>query len=571
MPAPITFLDSAEFRLKVFTAIDNLSKAVGMTLGPGGRTMLLEQELGKAPLSTKDGVTVSRYYAEQGAVERVVVDASKEVCERTARVAGDGTTTAIVLAAAMVREGQEFLQKNPHISPQELSRRLKTILNDKVKPAVEAMAKQIKGMSVEDSRAALKHVAKVSANHDLEIAEKVAEAADKVGEDGMIIAEEGAGADTSVEIKPGFPITTGLRDLGGSASTLFVNNNAYGDTKIEGGAYVLLYDGEINVAEDIIPVMTDVSKEIGENGRALMTPLIIFAHRYSDAVLKLLAQNFRLGRFTCMPLITPRNGQAHGKQGFLHDLAAYVDGQVFDPVAHGLKEATILNMGFARSIKVTPSDTVVEADAKIELIEKRIADLKEKMQGANDFDQDRIRYRISCLTGGVAVVYAGGVSSFEAKERHARVVDAVSSVRSAVEKGVVPGGGTTLLQIAKGMSPEGAEGILRKAMAMPFIQILKNAGLIDEKDLQNTADLVGPKDGKFLVFDALGMKYVDWWEAGIMDPAKVTMTALDNSLSVAQMLMTLGGVIAVSNTEEAEKIRAMQEGIIKASQEISQQ
>lgn len=567
MGQPVHFLDDEKLRREVASSIRDLASLVAVTLGPGGRPVLLEQADGKPPLSTKDGVTVARHFAGKNSISRVVADAAREVCERTARIAGDGTTTAIVLADSLVREGQNYMEKNPSVSPQKVTRELRDIFLKKIKPMILELAKPVKGLPREEGLSAITHVAKVSANHDTEIAEAVAKGVDIVGEDGMIIAEEGAGADTTVLHSDGFPINTGLKDLGGAASTAFVNGSA-GEARISTGAYVLLYDGEIRETEALVPVLNAIHSEVDEKGQPLRTPLVIFAHGYSDQVLKILAQNFRQGRFTCIPLSTPRNGQAHYRQSFLHDMAAYVGGIVFDPHGTNLSEANPANLGFLITIRAGQSETVITAEPDVTKIEARIEELKKQMDSASDFDKDRIRYRIGQLNGGVATVFAGGVTALEAKERHARVVDAISAVRSAMELGVVPGGGATLLYIASKLNQTGPEGILRRSLMVPFAQILKNAGAITKNSPKEeesaVIDDVGPTEDGFMVFDALDMKYVDWWRAGILDPAKVTLTALENALSVAQLLMTLGGLVALSHSEGEQQVKAMQEGLMRA-------
>lgn len=318
-----------ETQLRVANAIQDLAHMVGATLGPGGRPILIERE-NHPPLSTKDGVTVARAYRASGSIERVVSDAAKEVCERTVRLAGDGTTTAIVLAADLVKEGHVFLDANPSYSPQRLARELKATYQEKIKPAVLKFSKPISGLPESEAEVAIRHVALVSANHDTEIADAVAKAVSLVGEDGMVMAEEGAGAETRVEYNEGFPFMSGLHDLGPAAGPSFVNRQDYGDCSVDTGAFVALYDGEINDVATVQGLMEKVVMLKDEHGHQVQIALIVFAHRFSDIVLKTFAQNFRRGILTVIPVITPRNGQSVGRSQFLHDLAAYCDGTVFD-------------------------------------------------------------------------------------------------------------------------------------------------------------------------------------------------------------------------------------------------
>lgn len=529
-----------------------------VTLGPGGRPILLEVD-NKPPLSTKDGVTVARHYRAEGDIERVVANAALEICERTVREAGDGTTTAIVLGAALVQAGQDFIAQNPGWSPQSLSRELKRIYQEQIHPQVIALSRPIKNLPVEEAKSAIRYVALVSANHDEEIADAVTQAVDYVGEDGMCVAEEGAGRETRVVHHEGFPFNSGLSDLGGGASSAFINRQDYGDCVVE-SSYVCLYDGDINDPTTIAPILEKVASELGEDGHPIRCPIVVFAHKFSDTVLTMLAKNFRRGTLTVVPVVTPRNGQASGKSLFLHDLAAYCGGKVFDPQGNPLPFAQIPQLGAAESVKIGRSESVMLGEPVQENVERRIEELKKQMDNTTEFDCDLIRYRIGRLTGGVATIYAGGATALEAKERHARVVDAISAVRSAMDMGVVPGGGCTLFSLAVSMMADTKkpQWIFAKALQRPFFQILENAGI------EMGVTEIGQQQTGFYVYDALKREVVEWWSAGIMDPAKVTLSALENALSVAQLLMTLGGVIALEQNEETEKIKQMQEGVLKA-------
>lgn len=479
------------------------------------------------------------------------------------------TTTAIVLAADIVKEGQRFLDEHPEYSPQRVSRELKNLYQDKIKPSILALSKSITDLSEEESEKAIRHVALVSANHDEEIAEAVAKAVSSVGEDGMVTAEEGAGTETRVEYSEGFSFMSGLHDLGPAAGPAFVNRQDFGDCRIDTGAYVVLYDGEINDIGTIAPLMEKVASLTDENGHHIKASMVVFAHRFSDFVLKTFAQNFRRGTLTIVPVITPRNGQAVGRSQFLHDLSAYCDGHVFDAQGTTLNEATPFMLGTIDSIKVGRSEGLILGKPVLERVDQRIAELKAQMNdlATSEFDREMIRYRIGRMTGGVATIYAGGASALEAKERHARVVDAISAVRSAIQQGVVPGGGATLAVISDSLSGDGVESILGEAILAPFYRILENVGL-QTPDIRDLLQKIGKNENdEFFVYDALAQKLVNWWDSGILDPAKVTLSALENALSVAQLLMTLGGVIGTEFTDEEQRIKMMQDGILKRVEE----
>lgn len=556
------FAKEKETKERIKQAISDLAEIVGVTIGPGGRTVFLEEEDGKVT-STKDGVTVARYFQGQGDIERVVANAAREVCERTVRQVGDGTTTAIVLASALVKAGTAKL----NFSPQELSRRLKKKFYESIVPEINGLARPIRSLPLDEAGKAIRHVALISANHDKEIADAVAEAIELVGDFGVTNVEEGTGSETRVEHSEGFSFTTGLSDLGGSASQAFVNRQDFGDC-VADTPYVALYDGEINDPSTIIPLLERVAGETDGNGVRVGLPVVIFAHRFNDSVLKIMAQNFRRGTLTVIPSITPRNGQEHSRSQFLHDLAAYVGGKVFDPIGNPIQDAHISQLGLAEKFKLTRSEGHILGSPDQETLESRVEDLKKQMDGATEFDKSMIRSRIGRLTGGVATIFAGGATAIEAKERRDRVVDAVSAVRSAMELGVVPGGGSTLLWIAKNLSQSSRieDIIFSQALSAPFKQILLNTGMSDS-EIAAVQDRVGFEDELFIVYDALAHDVVEWYEGGIVDPAKVTISALENALSVAQIVMTCGGLVVCETTEAQDQVKAMQQGMLRAIQE----
>jgi chaperonin GroEL len=528
-----------KFREDVAKAIKGLSDMVGDTLGPGGGTVLLKRE-GQAPMATKDGVTVAQKYATNGGIDELVVDASREVCERSAKTAGDGTTTAIVIASALVQAGHES-----NTNPQAFSREIKAAYEKKVKPYLENLAKPIRGLPEKKAMDAVYKVAFVSANGDDGIARNVAEATRAVGEDGVIEVEEGAGNDIRWVRRDGFGVGVGLNNLGGSAGPAFVNRQDKNDCAMS-NVLVALYDGDVNDIQVILPLLEKVVKEKNHPS------LLIFAHQYSDTVLKHLAHNLRKGVLNVLPMKTPRGGA--GPVEALRDIAAYTGGKVYDPQAHPIQDATIDSVGFVDEVRTDQHETRLIGEPLAATLDARITELKSRLEGANDFDAGLIRYRIGRLTSGVATLYAGGTTAFEAQERRDRAVDAVSAVRCALEAGVVPGGGCALLMASATLDNTGAEYALKQALSEPFQRILKNAGI-------KKNPLVGGEP--FKVYDAIKRKRVEWWRGGIMDPLKVTMGAAENAISVAQMLLSLRGAVGEKLDAGEQQVRAMQEGMSK--------
>jgi chaperonin GroEL len=482
------------------------------------------------------------------------------------------TTSAIVLAHALVESGQKFLAANPGYSPQLLARQLAKLFETEIKPSIIAYSKPLTGKDVssEETARLVKYVATVSANHDEEIAQAVADAIDFVGEDGMVIAEEGAGLTTTVQHQEGFPARAGFHDLGGAATTLFVNRPATSDCILD-GAYVAIYDGDILDTSVLIPLLQKVEGEKDEHGFAMKYPIVIVAHNFSPLVLKLLSYNFKKGILFCVPFMSSRNGQAAGKQAFLHDLAAYVSGTVFDPQDKTLQTAIPMQLGFVERAKIGQYDSVFFTEPDQQMVDERIKELKLQMETSSEMDQEKYRYRISQLTGGVATVLAGGATQVEAKERLDRVHDAISAVRSALDSGVIPGGGSVLAKIGASLSGKESTdplSVFAKALQKPFTQILDNAGyLVGDGTYSSYLDQIGPsKDGTFQVINAISNQAVDWQESGIMDPTKVTLSALEAALSVAQLLMTLGGITVNQVSDGEKQIQVMQEGLIRAAQ-----
>jgi chaperonin GroEL len=565
----VAHLDSVAFKREVLDSLKLVASITAQTLGPGGRSILLEQDNGTV-LATKDGVSVAKHFAKNKAanssIGNLVVQAAVESSDRTGRSCGDGTTSSLVLASAIVEAGQDWIQKNPGYSPQRLARELKETYQTFIIPEIEKLARPIKNLNPDEAEKAIWHVAAVSANFDTDIADAVTEASLQAGENGFVIVEEGAGGNTtSVSYQSGFPVVSGLSDLGGSAAAAFVNRKAYGDSVLN-GAYVALYDGEINDIETVRPLLERVMNETDENGMNIRSPIVIVAHGFGDMVLKALAQQFRTGALSVVPLVTPRNGQALGRQGFLHDLNSFTGGLVFDPTSDPLTNATPASIGFSEEVKIGASQTVFMTEPDQDEIQKRMDDLKKQMDDASEWDKDRLRYRIGSLTGGVATIYAGGATSLEAKERRDRVVDAVSAVRSAMEMGVVPGGGSTLLHISRQLPQVSYNSIFEQALKRPFVQILLNAGAAsNEQEALFIGNNVGmTKTGDFQVYDALKHTTVEFWDSGIFDGAKTVSHALQNALSVAQLLMTTGGAIAIQVSNEEESIKSMQRGILQA-------
>jgi len=565
-----TGYDKKELARVTMAALQDMAGVVKSTLGPAGRTVIIELPNGH-PLVTKDGVTVARHYGSGTShVQDVIARVVREACERTGNEVGDGTTTAIVLTEAIVRLGQEFLQANPSYSPEKLSRDLTSAYKDFLLVMQNTnFATQVKDKKIEDANALIKFVAMVSANHDEAIADAVVQAVEQVGLDGMLRAEEGVGHSTSVTMEKGFPVRTGFREIGGPAEVAFLNNQSRGECILE-ESLIALYDGDITDSAQLIPIMTALTSLYQGTGSP-PPPVVFVAHSFTPPVLRYMAEAFRK-HFYVVPYVTHMHMQQHGKQLFLHDLAAYVGGKIFEPHGTRLEQAKPEDLGGADRVVIGQNNAAffVETPDPARL-QARVDDLKAQLATENEHAKSQIRFRIGQLSGGIAVILAGGATSAEAKERQARLVDAISAVRAAIDSGIVPGGGATFLWLAQQIrnlyAPEAPmlphHQILFEALRVPFRQVLQNAGF-DADSIEQTVLEKTAKSGVQHVFNVLTEQVGPWNEVGIADPAKVITSALGNALSVAKTLITLGGFIVRRNAEEEERTRAMSEGLIRA-------
>lgn len=523
----------------VHKTMNDIATVVGATLGPGGRAVLIERD-GLAPLVTKDGVTVAKALGVANAEANIIVESAKEICLRTAKQAGDGTTTAIVLAAAITKYGLDFLNKNPKYNPQRMVNELNSLYSDIVVPFLKEHATPVK------ERHELINVATISANGDKLIAEAAVDAVIAAGEDGQVLIEEADSETIKVETIDGCIVTTGLKDIG-SIGLAFINDRVGQQAKMDNGL-IFLYDGTMNDLK--VPAAIQVAVE---NTDLYGKPIIVFAHGFSDVVLDKFAKSTK-GGYTVIPVKTPLGGVANSRSMFLYDMAAYSDGLVFDPAMIDMAVTDdSLEEGFGKftTAKINMYECFITSDSNHEKIEARIAELKSIMAVAPS-DRERMfaKAAISKLTGGVSTIWVGGGSELEAREKKARVEDAVEAVRSAIAEGIIPGGCGVQLVLADMLDkhPKSAPSwaIMVEALKAPFQVLLSNCGEdfaeIYNQLLPHISDCNSPPK---YIFDASTHKIVDPKEAGIIEPAKVCRVSLGNALSVASLLITLGGIVVV--------------------------
>lgn len=509
--------------------INKLADTVKVTLGPKGRNVVLDKKFG-APLITNDGVTIAREIELEDKYENMGAQLVKEVATKTNDVAGDGTTTATLLAQAIIREGLKNVAAgaNP------------MILQRGIRAAVDKAVEEIKRFSKEvESKEAIAQVASISAG-DEAIGKLIADAMEKVGNDGVITVEESKSMGTTLEVVEGMQFDRGY------VSAYMVTDTEKMIAEYE-EPYILITDKKISNIQEILPIL----EQIVQMGK----PLVIIAEDIEGEALATLVLNKLRGTFNCVAVKAPGFGDR--RKEMLQDIAILTGGTVIsEELGYDLKEATIDLLGRAGKVKIDKENTVIVNGAgKAEDIQNRIKQIKAQLEETDsEFDAEKLQERLAKLSGGVAVIQVGAATETELKERKLRIEDALAATRAAVEEGIVPGGGTVLvdsipaveklLQNAEGDERTGISIIVR-ALEEPVRQIAANAGLegsvIVEK-VRAEADGIG--------FDALNERYVNMIEAGIVDPTKVTRTALQNAASVASMVLTTEGAVVDVEKED---------------------
>lgn len=517
-------LFNEDARKKLLSGVEQISSAVKVTLGPKGRNVLLSKTYG-APTVTKDGVSVAREIELEDPFENMGVQLLKEVASKTNDVAGDGTTTATVLAYSMVKEGLKAVAAG--LTPLELKRGIDKAVGLAV-DEISKNSKMIKGSTE------VEHVASVSANNDEEIGKILAEAIEKVGKDGVIDVQESKTMDTTIDYVEGMQFDRGY------ISPYFVTDNERMET-VFSNAYVLIYDKTISTMKDLLPLL----EKVAQSGSQL---LIIAEDVDGEALATLIVNNLRGALKTCA-IKAPGFGDR--RKDMLEDIAILTGGQVIsETLGLKLENATLDMLGTAKTIKVDKENTtIIDGGGKKKDIEDRVAQIRSQIEASDsEYDIEKLRERQAKLVGGVAVINIGAVTEVEMKEKKHRVEDALSATRAALDEGIVSGGGLALINAAvalekvdiSNLSQDVQMGfkIVKRSLEEPIRQIAENAGL-DGAVIAEKA-----KEKKNIGFDAARLQWVDMIDAGIIDPAKVTRSALQNAASVASLLLTTECAIA---------------------------
>ncbi len=524
-------LFNEEIRAKLLKGCDTLANAVKVTLGPRGRNVVIEKKFG-APLITKDGVTVAKEIELEDKFENLGAQLVREVASKTNDTAGDGTTTACVLAQAIYKEGLKFLAAGANAMS------LKRGIDKAVNKVVEELRKIAKEVS---EKKEIEQVATISANNDPEIGKLIADAMEKVGKDGVITVEEAKGLETTLEVVEGMQFDRGY------LSPYFVTDPDKMECVLE-NPYILIYDKKISSIREFLPIL----EEVARSGK----PLLVIAEDVEGEALATLVVNKLRGTLTCCAVKAPGFGER--RKEMLKDIAILTGGQVIsEELGIKLENARLQDLGRADKVIVDKENTtIVGGKGDPKMIEGRIKEIKVQIEKTtSDYDREKLQERLAKLVGGVAVIKVGAATETEMKEKKARVEDALNATKAAVEEGIVPGGGVALLRCQKALdSIEVADedeklgiNIIKKALEAPIKQIAENAGI----DGSIVAEEVKKSENINYGFNAATLEYGDMFEFGVIDPVKVVRLALQNAASIAGLMLTTeAGVCEIPEKEK---------------------
>ena len=528
-----------EARTALKAGVDKLANAVKVTLGPKGRNVVIEKKFG-APTITKDGVTVAKEIELEDKLEDVGAQMVKEVASKTSDVAGDGTTTATVLAQALVAEGLKNVPAGAN--PMSIKRGIDA--------AAGSVIESLKGQSKDLPDAEqIANVGSISANNDREIGEKIAEAMDKVGKDGVITVEESKTAETFLETVEGMQFDRGY------LSPYFVTNSDNMEAELE-DPYILIYDKKITNMKDLLPLL----EKVVQTGK----PVMIIAEDVEGEALATLVVNKLRGTFKVLAVKAPGFGDP--RTAMLEDIAVLTGATVIsEDAGYKLENATLEYLGTCkRVVSDKDNSTIVGGSGASDAIKGRINEIKVQIEKtSSDYDREKLQERLAKLSGGVAVINVGAATEVEMKEKKARVEDALHATRAAVEEGIIPGGGVALLRAVPALDKvkvdeEEAVGvdIVRRALESPLRQICENAGV--EPSIIAQAIREGKND---YGYDARTDEYVNMFKAGIIDPTKVARVAVENACSIAGMILTTEAAVTELPEKDAPPMPPMDPGM----------
>ena len=516
--------------------VGKLARAVKITLGPKGRNVILQKSFG-SPTVTKDGVTVAKEIELEDKYENMGAQMVKEVASKTSDVAGDGTTTATVLAEAIFNEGLRAVVSG--VNPMLMKRGMEKAVTD--------IVERVKKMSIPvKNKKDLENVATIAANNDQEIGKIIAEAMEKVGRDGVITVEDGKSIETAHEFVEGMQFDRGY------SSPYFVTDPQKMECELE-DPYILIYEKKISANKDLVPVL----EKVLQAGK----PIFIICEEVEGEALATLVINKLRGTFKCAAVKAP--GYGDRRKAMLEDIAVLTGGKaIFEDLGVQLENVTLKDLGRCKKVKIDKDNTVIiEGAGKKADLQGRIGLIQNELnKSTSDYDKEKLGERIAKLSGGVAKINVGAATESEMKEKKARVEDAMHATRAANQEGILPGGGVALLRASAGLKPKGLTpdedagyNIIVRACKSPIVQIVGNAG----ENGEVVANKVMENDNANYGYDARGDRYCDMVKEGIIDPTKVVRSALENASSVATLLLTSDALVADVPKDEKKKAGGM--------------
>ena len=528
-------------RQSLMRGVNKLADAVKVTLGPRGRNVLIEKKFG-SPLSTKDGVTVAKELEFEDNYENMGAQMVREVASKTSDVAGDGTTTATVLAQSIFREGVKAVTAGAN--PMDLKRGIEQAANVAVEE-IKKVSRNVEGNKM------IAQVGQISANNDATIGKIIAEAMDKVGKDGVITVEEAKALETTLEVVEGMQFDRGY------LSPYFVTDPERMEVVLE-NPLILVNEKKISSMKDLLPLLEQVARA----GR----PLLIIAEDVEGEALATLVVNKLRGTLHVCAVKAPGFGDR--RKAMLQDIAILTGGKaISEDLGIKLESVSVADLGQCKKIVIDKDNTtIVEGKGKAAEIEARVKQIRTQIEEtSSDYDREKLQERLAKLVGGVAVIKVGAATEAEMKEKKARVEDAMHATKAAVEEGIVPGGGVALLRAQAALDKAKSKGedvqlgmnIVRRALEEPLRQIANNAGFEGSVVVNEVRNLQNPTEG----FDAASEKYVDMIKEGIIDPTKVVRIALQNAVSVAGLLLTTEAVIAELPEKDKKPMPGMGAGM----------
>lgn len=556
----------------ILTTMARISQVVGDSLGPHGRHMALERfEHGLPPILTKDGVTILRSLGFTGAAAQCILEIMRDAAIRTASEAGDGTTTATILSESIVRRIHEFCKRNPRISPQHVVRYLERQYATVIEPGINQLTKKVEA-STPEGRSLLRHVANVSANGDTQLAEAVMQCYDMVGDDGNVTIVETAGpSGYRIEPMDGYPIPIGYEDSCLKFYSNVINDAGAQKCVLENPVFVL-YHGTLNDINTILPLLEKLSVEFGaflnKASEYNHSNVVVVATAFSEQVLATFTSSFRRdGAVKILPLVIPKSPLQNSQSEFLNDMAAITGATVFDPQSFPLDQGELEHLGpgvtgfecsrYRSSVIGKAKDKGVYWE---DMLVERLAVVEQQVEDAvSELDRILLRERYAKLSGGIVRLVVTGPSNGELKEKRDRAEDAVCAVRGAIQHGFLPGGGWALVKLATMLPDTDIDNeVLKPALLEPLHRLLLNAGYhTDSSHYQLISPIFqGIKDGKQIVYNVREDTYGDAEEMGLLDSTPAVREAVRNSMSIASLVGTLGGIVSFSRDEQLERTEA---------------